>query len=84
MDDFNWINTRNVKNMSCCFRKYDMTGIEELHLENWDTHGVIYAEDMFSGLHDIVILVGANWTLSTEPDAYGGKNLTIIVSHSTR
>lgn len=84
MDNFNWINTKNVKNMSCCFRKYDTTGIEELHLENWDTHNVLYAEDMFSGLHDIVILVGGNWTLDTSSTAYGGKNLTIIVGNSTK
>lgn len=84
MDNFNWINTKNVEDMSYCFENFDTNGIEELHLENWDTRNVLYTEGMFSGLHDIVILVGGNWTLSTEPDAYGGKNLTIIVSHSTR
>ena len=75
IDDFNWIHTKNVKNMSYCFQKYSNP---ELHLETWDTSNVIYTDELFKDVENCKIYIGSQWTLSSDSNAYGGKNLMFI------
>ena len=75
IDDFNWVSTKNVKNMYQCFMNYKN---QKLHLESWDTHSVVRCDNMFKGVKNCKIYVGEKWTLNTDSDAYGGKDLVFV------
>lgn len=76
--DYNWVYVdHQTRNMRGCFANYKK---KELHIESWNTKGVnsYTAKNMFLGVSDCKIYIGADWTLSVEPDALGGKNLEFI------
>jgi hypothetical protein len=76
--DYNWVYVdHQTRNMRGCFANYKK---KELHIETWNTKGVnsYTAREMFIGVSDCKIYIGADWTLSVEPDALGGKNNTFI------
>lgn len=82
--DYNWVYVDHyTKNMVGCFARYNKP---ELHIETWNTRGVSdhTAKNMFLGVDGCKIYIGADWTLSTEPDAYGGRNLEFVRIHSTK
>ena len=77
-NDYNWVYVDHyTRSMVGCFARYNKP---ELHIETWNTRGVNHytARQMFLGMVGTKIYVGQDWTLSTEPDAYGGQDLEFI------
>ena len=76
--DYNWVYVdHQTRNMRGCFANYKK---KELHIETWNTAGVndYTAREMFIGVDGCKIYIGADWTLSTESNSLGGKNLEFI------